>query len=192
MPAEAESTHGRPAVTLSFEIKKGGSMKPKSVSHWSLLSSLFLSVSLLATPSPAPAKDPPSDLCSLLPPDQLHKVLGQGYAAPEKSVAPPPYAANPPGTQCVYSADKGPKVIFIVYVDPSVSLAKETFSKLSLFYSPSTPAAGIGDSAYVDRRHAIHVLAGKVRYFIDISIQNSTPANDKQLKDLAGSVAGQL
>jgi hypothetical protein len=169
-------------------------MKPKSVSRWYLLSSLFLSVAALATPSPAPAKDPPSDLCSLLPPDQLRKVLGQGYGAPEKSVAPPPYAANPPGTQCVYSAEKGPgpKVIFIVYVDPSVSVAKETFNKLSMFYSPSTPAAGIGDSAYVDRRHAIHILAGKVRYFIDISIDNFTPEKDKQLKDLAGSVAGQL
>ena len=169
-------------------------MKLKSVSRWYLRSSLFLSVAVLATPSLAPAKDPPSDLCSLLAPDQLRKVLGRGYGAPEKSVAPPPYVANPPGTQCVYSADKGsgPKVIFIVYVDPSMSVAKETFNKLSMFYSPSTPAAGIGDSAYVDRRHAIHVLAGKVRYFIDISIENSTPGNDKQLKDLASSVGGQL
>jgi|HubBroStandDraft_6_1064221.scaffolds.fasta_scaffold132824_2 hypothetical protein len=155
---------------------------------------VFLSFVLFAIPSSGLAKDPPSDLCALLPPAQLGKVLGQAYKAPEKSTAPPPYAANPAGTQCVYSAEKsgGKSVIFIVYVDPSTAVAKETFSKLSMFYAPATPAAGIGDTAYLDAKHAIHVLAGKVRYFISIPIATYTPENEKQLKDLATSVAGQL
>jgi hypothetical protein len=155
---------------------------------------VFLSFVLFAIPSLCLAKDPPSDLCTLLPPTQLGKVLGQAYGTPGKSTAPAPYAANPTGTQCVYSAEKnnGKSVIFIVYVDPSTAVAKETFSKLSMFYAPSTSVAGIGDVAYVDAKHAIHVLTGKVRYFISIPIATYTPENEKQLKDLATWVAGQL
>ena len=149
---------------------------------------MFLSFGLIASPSPVPAKDPPSDLCSLLPQAQLGKVLGETFGAPQKSTAPAPYAANPSGTQCVYSAEKGrDQAVFIVYVDPSTSVAKETFNKLSMFYGPNTSVAGIGDTAYIDSRHAIHVLASKVRYFINLSAEN-----EKQLKDLATWVAGQL
>jgi hypothetical protein len=38
----------------------------------------------------ATAAEPPSDLCSLLPPAVVSKTLGQAYDSPKKSVAPRP------------------------------------------------------------------------------------------------------
>jgi hypothetical protein len=149
---------------------------------------MFLSFALCANSSPIQAKDLPSDLCSLLPQAQLVKVLGEGFGAPQKSTAPAPYAANPVGTQCVYSAERGrDQIVFIIYEDPSAAVAKETFNKLSMFFRPNTSVAGVGDSAYIDSKHAIHVLAGTVRYFINISTEN-----EKQVKDLATWVVGQM
>jgi hypothetical protein len=48
--------------------------------------------------------------------------------------------------------------------------------------------APIGDSAYIDIADgAIHVLKGEVLYWITIN-----PANEKQEKDLAASVAARI
>jgi len=143
----------------------------------------------ICTIPPARAAEPPSDLCSLLPATEVSKILGQTYNAPEKSVAPRPYANTPTGTDCNYSSKKG-KLWFRAYVDPSPSAASELFAKLKLFYSPPTPVSGIGDEAYFDPQHAIHVRKGKVRYYLNLS--PSTPAIEKQIKDLASHVAGQL
>ena len=78
-------------------------------------------------------------------------------------------------------------------MDPSPSASSELFAKLKMFYSPPTPVAGIGDEAYLDPDHAIHVRKGKVRYYLNLSpISSFTPAIEKQIKDLATKVAGQL
>ncbi|MGA8622580.1 MAG: hypothetical protein WB660_29160 [Candidatus Sulfotelmatobacter sp.] len=46
---------------------------------------------------------------------------------------------------------------------------------------------GVGDEAYLDALHGLHVRKGKVRFFI-----SAKAADDKQLRELAGRVAGQL
>jgi len=140
---------------------------------------------------PASAAEPPSDLCTLLPAAEVSKALGQAYGSPEKSVAPRPYANTATGTDCNYPA-KGSKLWFRAYVDPSPSAATELFAKLGRFYSPQTPVAGVGDEAYFDPQHAIHVRKGKVRYYLNLSPVSSAATVEKQLKDLASQVAGRL
>ncbi len=157
------------------------------------------------------AKDPPSDVCSLLAPTQLEKTVGQPFGAAQKSTAPAAFGGQPSGTQCEFAAKKGPaiKVVFIAYVDPSATQAKQTFDRLSAFYKPKSRPA-IGDGAYLDSNGAIHVLKGRVRYFISIGpagaskvnpfvswmnqgkSSSDTPENEKQVKDLAAAVASEL
>ena len=74
------------------------------------------------------------------------------------------------------------------YVDPSPSASAELFARLKSFFGQgSTSVTGIGDEAYLDAQHGLHVRKGKVRFFI-----SAKAANDKQLRDLATGVAGQL
>jgi hypothetical protein len=156
---------------------------------------LTLAFFLLAFPAkPAAAKDLPSDICSLLAPQQLQKTLGQPFTAAQKNTAPPAYAGQPAGTNCDYAGQKnGSQVVtLIVYADRSPAEAKETFDKLSAWFPATSKPSGIGDSAYIDKNHAIHVLKGSVRYFISISSQDPGPAREKQAQDLATSVAAQI
>ena len=147
---------------------------------------LFL---LVFSPNPAAAKDLPSDVCSLLTTQQLQKTLGQTFGAAQKTAAPPAYRGQSAGTNCRYSDSGGRhEVVFIVYVDGSAAEAKETFNKLSMWYPTLSKPSGIGDSAYIDKSHAIHVLKGSVRYFIN----GGSNASDKQVQDLANAVAAQL
>jgi hypothetical protein len=139
----------------------------------------------------ARASEPPADLCSLLPAAEVSKTLGQAYDSPQKSVAPRPYANTAEGTDCNYSA-KGSKLWFRAYVDPSPSAATELFAKLGKFYSPQTPVASLGDEAYFDPQHALHVRKGKVRFYLNLDPVGSAPTVEKQLKDLAGRVVGRL
>lgn len=167
-----------------------------------ILGCVLTSSALLAT-------DLPPDLCSLLTQEQIAKTVGQPFSAPEKTTAPPPYKANPPGTQCEYHAQKGPaiKVVFIAYVDPTTELAKQTFDRLAMFYRPVSKPA-VGDSAYLDAKGAIHVLKNRVRYFIAIESAETSksapytawasgssaaePTQVKQVKELATAVAGKI
>lgn len=128
---------------------------------------------------------PPAKGCSLLAPAQIQKVLGQPFGAPAASKAPPAFGKQPWGSHCEYTSQNGPRtrVIFIVYEDASALVAKQTFDTLSMWFAPKSKPP-IGDSAYLDARHAIHVLKGNARFFISIE-----PQNEKQLKDLAASVA---
>ena len=87
---------------------------------------------------------------------------------------------------CLFLEKGRDQIVFIIYEDPSAAVAKETFNKLSMFFRPNTSVAGVGDSD-IDSKHAIHVLAGTVRYFINISTEN-----EKQVKDLATWVGGQM
>lgn len=140
----------------------------------------------------ATAAEPPADLCSLLPADQLSKALGQPYDPPQKTVAPRPFRNTNEGTDCTYKKSKdtrGRTVLFRAYVDPSPSAAADLFARLGIFYGPPTPVA-VGDKAYFDSKHGLHVLKGKVRFFI--SMDDFTPANQKPMENLAGQIAARL
>lgn len=136
------------------------------------------------------AKDPPSDLCSLLTPDQLQKTLGQAFGAAEKGTWPAPYAGQPAGTKCEYSSMKSRlHVTFIVYVDSSPAQAKQNFDKLSMWF-PAKSKPAIGDSAYIDTKGAIHVLKGRMRYFFQVDASGGS--SDKAVQDLANVVASEI
>jgi hypothetical protein len=77
-------------------------------------------------------------------------------------------------------------------VDPSPAAATEMFAKLGAFYSPQTAVTGLGDEAYFDPQHGLHVRKGKVRFYLNLEGVDFTPKVEKQLKDLAGRIAGQL
>lgn len=154
-----------------------------------LLAAAFVTATF-TVPS-AKANEPPADLCSLLPAADVSKTLGRTYDAPQESVAPRPYANTAEGTDCNYPS-KGSKLWFRAYVDPSPDAATGLFKKLGMFYQPQTPVAGIGDEAYFDGQHAIHVRKGKVRFYLNLHPLGSPAAAEKQLKDLATLVAGKL
>ncbi len=138
---------------------------------------------------PAQATGLPPDLCSLLPAADVTKTLGQAYDAPQESVAPRPFANTNTGTDCNYES-KGAaagKLWFRVYVDPSPSAATDLFARLQAFYSPPTAVPNLGDEAYFDPEHALHVRKGKVRFYINLS-----SATEKQLESLAKQVIGRL
>jgi hypothetical protein len=139
----------------------------------------------------ARAAEPPADLCSLLPAAEVSKTLGRAYDSPQKSVAPRPFSNTATGTDCNYLA-KGSKLWFRAYVDPSPSAAADLFAKLSKFYGRQTPITGLGDAAYFDEEHGLHVRKGKVRFYINLEPMDFTPAIEKQLKDLASRVTGRL
>ena len=134
----------------------------------------------------ARAAEPPSDLCSLLPSATVSKTLGYAYDSPKSKVAPRPFRNTNEGTDCVYGSGMS-RLLFRVYVDPSPSASADLFAKLkSYFAEGSTTVSGVGDEAYLDKEHGLHVRKGKVRYFLDGA---GTP---KQKNDLAVGIAGQL
>ena len=157
--------------------------------------SLVLVAVLLIVTCGAPfawAADAPSDLCSLLSPADVSKILGQNFSAPVKTEAPRPFANTNTGTDCNYAGKNG-KLWFRAYVDPSPAAATDLFARLSKFYGTPTPVNGMGDEAYLDRDHALHARKGKVRFYLNLSpINPFTPAKQKQLTDLGSVVAGKL
>jgi len=155
------------------------------------IATTFMAVACVA--STARAAEPPADLCGLLPAQDVSKTLGQAFGSPQKSVAPRPYANTAEGTDCHYRSKDGSDLMFRTYVDPSPSAAAGLFDRLAQFYAPPTPVAGLADQAYFDKDHGLHVRKGKVRFFLTLGSTGSfTPAREKQLKDLASRVAGQL
>ena len=146
-----------------------------------------LVAALVIGPALISAKPLPSDRCALLPSSELQSVLSGSFGKPVTTTAPSPYAGIPVGTDCTYTAGQT-TVLFRIYQDPSAATAKETFAKLSMFYPARTKPPHLGDSAYIDTSNAIHVLKGRVRFYINV-----TPtAKDEQLVNLATFVAGQL
>jgi len=134
----------------------------------------------------ARAAEPPSDLCSLLPPAVVSKTLAYAYNSPQKSVAPRPFRNTNEGTDCKYGSGLR-LLLFRIYVDPSPSASADLFAKLKSYLGDgSTAVSGVGDEAYLDKERGLHVRKGKVRYFLDGA---GTP---KQKNDLALSIAGQL
>ncbi|MGA7245797.1 MAG: hypothetical protein WBX19_21620 [Terracidiphilus sp.] len=148
----------------------------------------FFAAGLLAIACTAPAAKAataPADPCSLLTAAQVSSAMGATYSAPQKTVAPRPYANTVQGTDCTYSGG-GDKLLFRIYFDPSPADATDLFAKLKMFYSPPTPVPNLGDEAYFDPRHGIHVRKGNVRFFL------SGGDDEKPLTALATQVAGQL
>ena len=135
---------------------------------------------------PANAAEPPADLCSLLPASVVSKTMGSTYGSPTKATAPRPFPNTNSGTDCTYKSGYH-ELLFRAYVDPSVSASTALFAKLKMYFgSGSTDVSGVGDEAYVDHLHAIHVRKGKVRYYI------SGSRDDDKIKSLAIEVAKQL
>ena len=140
----------------------------------------------------ARATDSPKDPCSLLTAAQVSSTLGDKYGAPEKSVAPRPFANTVQGTDCQYKTASGQdQVLFRVYFDVSASQATDLHTRLKTFFGKDSTPATVGDEAYVDRGDAIHVRKGNVRYFLTIS-HGETPSGRKQILALAALVAGEL
>jgi len=162
-------------------------VQPLRLSCGILLAILVIYISI--GPVAILAKQLPSDRCALLPASELQKVLGGSFGQPTSHSAPPPYRNVPAGTECDYGAAQGDgETRFIVYVDPSAAIAKETFEKLMMWFPAKSKLAHLGDNAYIDKGGAIHVLKGSVRFYIGV-----TPdAKDAQLVDLATSVLGRL
>lgn len=141
------------------------------------------------------AKDPPSDACVLLSGAELEKALEQPFGPPSKTTAPAAFPGSPTGTDCEFQTGKGlpRKLLFRIYVESSPAVAKETFTKLSAYFGPNTAVTGNWDTAYLDAKHAIHVQKGKMRYYLNLNpIGTDTAKAEKQLRDLAVWVAGQL
>lgn len=134
----------------------------------------------------ASAAEPPADLCSLLAASVLSKTLGSTYGSPQKAVAPRPFPNTNAGTDCSYESPHD-RFLFRAYVDPSPAAAADLFARLKGFFGKgSTPVAGLGDEAYADVNRGLHIRKGKVRFMI------GGAGTDRQLKDLAGGVVGQL
>ena len=156
-----------------------------------LLATLLVFV-ILSWAAVLQAKDVPSDPCQLLPASQLSKTLGLTFGEPARSPAPPPFRDNPVGTDCSYATGSH-QLLFRIYVDPTAAVARSTHDKVSMWYAPNKTVAGAWDAAYLDPKHAIHVLKGKVRYYLDYSASGSDAAKyEKGLTDLAAAIAAQL
>lgn len=148
---------------------------------------LLAQIGLAALVSHCAYAGPADDACSLLPPSELQKSLGQPFGLPMASPAPPAFPGQSVGTNCQYKAQEGRHtVVFIVYKDSSAAEAKQTFEKLSAWFGAKSKPA-VGDAAYIDTRNAIHVLKGKTRYFIEID-----RVSEKELLQVAASVSARL
>ena len=134
----------------------------------------------------AHAATEPPDPCSLLTPAQVSSVMQATYAAPVKSEAPRPFANSVAGTDCRYNG-RNP-LWFRIYYDGSANDATTLFAKLRAFYSPNTPASGIGDEAYFDKEGALHARKGNVRFYVNIG----TDKQQARVTSLGQIVAGQL
>lgn len=140
----------------------------------------------------ARATDAPADPCSLLTAAQVSSALGEQYGAPDKSVAPRPFANTVQGTDCHYKTANGrEEVLFRVYFDPSAAQATELHARLKMWFGAGSTPASVGDEAYVDKGHSIHVRKGNVRYFIAIG-HADTPAGQIKLMSLANLIAGEI
>jgi len=156
-----------------------------------LIAAFVLGIAVMA--QPVRASGLPADPCSLLAAADVSSILGQTYNAPKESVAPRPFLNTVTGTDCNYESAAGGKLWFRVYADPSPSAAKDLFARLEVFYSPPTPVSHLGDEAYFDPSHALHVRKGNVRFYINLSPMDTfSPAVEKELTNLAKHVAGEL
>jgi hypothetical protein len=158
--------------------------------------SLIVAILLVSACSAQSAKptEPSSDLCALLPASQVSAVLGTAYDSPQESVAPPFSAGTVTGTDCNYQAKdaEAAKLLFRGHVDPSAKDTSWLFLRLSKFYKTTTPVPGLGDEAYFDDAHGLHVRKGKARLFFNLVPGDTSAEKEKQMKALAAGVIAQF
>ncbi len=159
----------------------------------SLRITFFVTFTVLAGAVALEGKELPADACTLLPAAQVSKVLNQTFGSPSRTWAPVVAPSTVRGTDCNYRTRNGTEFLFRIYAEPSVDVAKATFTKLSTRFGPNKTVDGNWDEAYFDARHNLHVRKGKERYFMRLKPPGTdADQSEKQLKDLAASVAGQL
>jgi len=153
----------------------------------------FVAFTVLAGVVALEGKELPTDACTLLPATQVAKVLNQTFGSPSRVWAPVAAPGTARGTDCKYRTQSGSELLFRIYVDPSVDVAKATFTKLSTHFGPNKTVDGNWDEAYFDARHGLHVRKGKARYFLRLNpLGTDADQTEKRLTNLAASVAGQL
>ena len=156
-----------------------------SVVKQSLLLVVFFSAAGLV--QAARAADAPADPCSLLTPAAVSTALGDTFGAPQKSVAPRPFANTVQGTDCHYATANGRlELLFRVYFDHSAAEATDLHARLKMFFGSGSTTAAVGDEAYFDKNHSLHARKGNVRFFL------SDGNDEKKLTSLGNVVAGQL
>jgi hypothetical protein len=129
-----------------------------------------------------------SDQCQTLTPEQAQKILGQSFEAPTKTPLSPPFG-DKWGTHCTYRSQHGGNVVidFFIYVTASPTQAKQWFDMGMAAGKPESKLQ-LGDAAYIESHgHEVHVLKGKVLYWIIVS-----GAHDAKTADLAASVAAHI
>jgi len=129
-----------------------------------------------------------SDGCQMLTPEQAQKILGRPFEAPTKAPLIPPFG-DKWGTHCTYRSQNGGNVVidFFIYVTASPAQAKQWFD-MGLAAGKPKAKLQIGDDAYVDSHgNEVHVLKGKVLYWIIVS-----GVHDAKTVDLAASVAARI
>jgi len=159
----------------------------------SLRFTCIVTFTVLAGVAALEGKELPVDACTLLPAAQVSKVLNQTFGSPSRTWAPVVAPSTARGTDCKYRTQNGSEFLFRIYVEPSVDVAKATFTKLSTHFGPNKSVDGNWDEAYFDARHSLHVRKGKERYFMRLKPPGTdADQTEKQLKDLATWVAGLL
>jgi hypothetical protein len=156
-----------------------------SIGKQSLRLVVFLSAAGLI--QVARAADAPADPCSLLTPAAVSTALGDTFGAPQKSIAPRPFANTVQGTDCHYATANGRhELLFRIYFDRSAAEATDLHARLKMFFGSGATEAAVGDEAYFDKNHSLHVRKGNVRFFL------SDGNDQKKLTALGNVVAGRL
>ena len=147
---------------------------------------LFVLAAMMAgTVAAGAATTAPADPCTLLSAAEVSRTMSGTYSLPQESVAPRPFANTVEGKDCRYQA-MGGQLLFRIYFDPTPEEATRLFAQLKMFYSPPKPASGVGDEAYFDKSHGLHVRKGNVRYFLQGS------GSEEKMTALGQVVAGKL
>jgi len=147
-----------------------------------------ISLLLIALAPTARATTASSDDCQPLTPEQAQKILGRPFEAPTKAPLIPPFG-DKWGTHCTYRSQNGGNVVidFFIYVTASPAQAKQWF-EMGMEAGKPKPQLQIGDAAYLDSHgNEVHVLKGKVLYWIIVS-----GIHDPKTIDLAASVAARI
>lgn len=136
----------------------------------------FLALVLLLLCNPKVGYATPlSNPCTLLTQAQVSKTLDTAVVAGEQEGQ-----FDCEWDQVGWTMAKGVRVLLRVLEPVGHLTPAQRFNTIK-----SKPA--IGDSAYTDAHGAIHVLKGKVPYYIAID-----PLDEKETKDLAASIAGRI
>lgn len=131
------------------------------------------------------------DPCSWITPAQLTTELGGIQFRPAtRTVATPAFSGQNAGTQCDFRGNGGTDVELTVYVDHSPSEAKSIFDQMKTYFPAASTPSGIGDDAYFDKSHGLHVLKGKTRFFLKVAMGGS--GNGAQEEMHARNVAGMV